>query len=144
MQNPYSSPGVETPRLPGPQTTPAVVTWFRVYAVFMALMYLMVILGGFAFLAFGNTFADEETPAELLLIYGMVFVVMGVPLLILYVVGTFMPAKRWAWIYGIILIGFGMTSCCFLPVCVPLLIFWIKPQTQVFFGRGAGSKVKTP
>jgi hypothetical protein len=135
IRNPYASPDAPQKSLTGPQRTPGVVTWYRVYAVFMALMYFVIFLAGIAVLFFGEAMADEETPAEFFLIYGIVFAAMGVPLLIMYVVGVFMPAKRWAWVYGIILIGIGMTSCCFLPICVPILIFWIKPETQAYFGR---------
>jgi hypothetical protein len=30
-------------------------------------------------------------------------------------------------------IGLGMTSACTLPICIPLLIFWLKPETKAFF-----------
>jgi hypothetical protein len=33
-----------------------------------------------------------------------------------------------------VIICLGMTSACFLPVCIPLLIFWIKPETKLYFG----------
>jgi hypothetical protein len=28
-----------------------------------------------------------------------------------------------------------MTSACFLPFCIPLLIFWLKPEAKHYFGR---------
>jgi hypothetical protein len=28
-----------------------------------------------------------------------------------------------------------MTSACFLPACIPLLIYWIKPDVKAYFGR---------
>jgi hypothetical protein len=30
-----------------------------------------------------------------------------------------------------------MTSVCCIPACVPLLIYWIKPETKAYFGRTA-------
>jgi uncharacterized membrane protein len=117
--------------------TPGVITWFRVYAGFMVFLYVLVTVGGVALALFSETLASGEEPREVFLIRGVVFAVIGLPLIVMYIVGLFMPAKSWAWIYGIVLIGFGMTSCCFIPACVPLLIFWIKPETQTYFGRTA-------
>jgi hypothetical protein len=34
-----------------------------------------------------------------------------------------------------VLICIGMNSCCLLPASIPLLIFWIKPETKTYFGR---------
>jgi hypothetical protein len=134
-QNPYSSPDL---RLPRPPAAPGVVTWFRFYAAVMTFVYMMAIVGGILLLVLGPGLADEEDPAEIFLIQGTIFVALSVPLGGMFIIGAFMPVKRWAWIYGIVLIGLGMTSCCFLPATIPLLIFWIKPETQAYFGRVKG------
>jgi hypothetical protein len=135
MENPYVSPDVSM-GMAQPKPTPGVVTWYRVYAAFMVFLYILVAFGGVAMVMFSEMLASGgEEPREMFLIQGIVFAVLGIPLAVMYIVGVFMPAKSWAWVYGIILIGFGMTSCCFIPACVPLLIFWIKPETQAYFGR---------
>ena len=41
----------------------------------------------------------------------------------------------WLWIYDLIIICLGMTSACFWPAVIPLLIFWLKPETKRHFGR---------
>jgi hypothetical protein len=41
------------------------------------------------------------------------------------------------WVYDIVLICLGMTSVCCMPVTIPLLIFWIKPDAKAWFGRVA-------
>jgi F0F1-type ATP synthase assembly protein I len=46
----------------------------------------------------------------------------------------FLKPKPWVWTYDLVLICFGLSSYL-LPVCVPLLIFWIKPETKKHFGR---------
>jgi len=28
-----------------------------------------------------------------------------------------------------------LTSCCILPAAVPLLIYWVKPETKAWFNR---------
>jgi len=62
-------------------------------------------------------------------------IVICVPLAIGFGVGVFLPREPWAWIYGIVTIGIGMTSCATLPFCIPLLIFWIKPETKAYFDQ---------
>lgn len=140
MENPYVSPDASL-GLPQPKLTPGVVTWFKIYAGFMVFLYVLVMIGGVALALFSETLASGEEPREVFLIQGVVFAVIGIPLIAMYVVGLFMPQKSWAWVYGIILIGIGMTSCCFIPACVPLIIFWIKPETQSYFGRKTGGGV---
>jgi hypothetical protein len=101
----------------------------------MVFLYILVTAGGVALAVFSESLAVGGEPREVFLIQGVAFAVIGVPLVVMYLVGLFIPARSWAWVYGIVLIGFGMTSCCFIPACVPLLIFWIKPETQAYFGR---------
>ena len=135
LQNPYTSP---EHHLSHPPTTPAVVTWFRVYAAVMTFIYMLLLIVAVLMLVFAPSLADEDNSEEVLLIQGTVFAVISLPLGGMFIIGAFMPLKPWAWIYGIVLIGLGMTSCCCLPATVPLLIFWIKPETQTYFGRVKG------
>jgi hypothetical protein len=46
-----------------------------------------------------------------------------------------MPRRPWAWIFGLVLICIGLTSLCCLPVAIPLLLSWLKPETKSYFGR---------
>ena len=134
MGNPYEPPDAPL-GMAQTRPTPGVVKWYRVYAAFMVFLYVLVTIGGVAAVVFSESLAPGDEPREVIVIQGIVFAVIGAPLVVTYLVGIFMPAKSWAWVYGIVLIGIGMTSCCFLPACVPLLIFWLKPETQAYFGR---------
>ncbi len=134
LQNPYTSPAHHLSR---PPAMPSVVTWFRVYAGVMTFIYMLLLVVAVLILAFAPSLADGDNPEEVLLIQGTVFAVISLPLGGMFIIGAFMPVKPWAWIYGIVLIGLGMTSCCCLPATIPLLIFWIKPETQTYFGRAS-------
>ena len=59
----------------------------------------------------------------------------GVP----FAIAPFLPRRSWVWIYDVVLICFGMTSICSMPAAIPLLIFWFKPETQAYFGRGTAA-----
>jgi hypothetical protein len=117
---------------------PAVWVWYVAYCVAMALLYLFVIGAGIFLLTVDPTWLEED--ARLLWIEGFLFIGLGLPLMAAFAIAPFLPKKPWVWIYGIALIGLGMTSACCLPATIPLLIFWIKPETQQFFGRKQGNK----
>jgi hypothetical protein len=119
-----------------PAGPPAVLTWFKVYAIGMALVYVLVTVGGVAMYVMADEFAgDPEMPPGGVRIQGAVMAVIGVPLAGLFAAGALLPRRPWVWIYDLVLIAIGLTSCCFWPASIPLLIFWIKPEARGWFGR---------
>lgn len=105
--------------------------WYRVYCVAMALLYLFVVGMGL-FLVF---LPETSNTREIDMITGAAYAVVGVIFLLAYSVAAMLPRKSYNWIVGIVVIALGLTSCCFLPATVPLLIFWLKPETKAYFGR---------
>lgn len=107
--------------------------WYRVYCGVMTVLYLATIaLGIFLATTAPRTrdYSSEET-----FIMGIVYTVLGVVFLLIFAVALMLPRKSYNWIVGIIMMALGMTSCCFVPFLVPLLIYWIKPETKAYFGR---------
>ena len=111
---------------------PGVWPWFIVYCVVMALMYLCVAGIGSVFF-FVDPGELEMEPFEAVAA-GVIYSGLGVSLLAVFAVAPFLPRRKWVWIYDLVVICVGMTSCCTLPACVALLIFWIRPETRQFFG----------
>ena len=103
---------------------PRVVIWFKVYSAILSLIYFFTFIIS-PFLLLSN---DDE-----LIIYGLVFLILSIPLLLICILPIFLPRKPWVWIYSLVIIGLGMTGCCF-PVCIPILIFWIKPEVKRYYG----------
>ena len=135
--NPYR-PAAAFPPAPGPSfppPTPGVWYCYIAYCLFMALLYLAVVGLGVMFIALAETIAaeDSEHSAMEMIVMGTVFCVMGGVLMLMYAVAPLLPKSKASWIYGFVTIGFGMTSACTLPFCIPLLIFWLKPETKAFF-----------
>lgn len=112
--------------------TPGVIIAFRVFAVVFALMYLAVIALGGVFLVFGD--ALDLEPGEGYVTAAMLLVV-GAPLFFAYVIALMLPRKPWVWIYNLVLISLGLTSCLTLPAALPLLLYWLKPPAKAWFGR---------
>lgn len=113
-----------------PVTAPPVVTWFKVYAGFMAFMYFAVLA-----LGIGIAIVQPGEDAAEAVFSGVLLAGVGIVLLALFLGGLLLRPAPWVWTYDIVLICIGMTSCLTLPACIPLLIFWFKPETKRYFGR---------
>lgn len=136
--DPYLPPKFLPPepagKLPyGPR--PAVVLWYRVYCAVMVLIYALLLFGGGAAFFFADEIPNAEREDRLAIqVQGVMYAVIAVPLAIAHGVGLAIPQKRWGWVYGIVTIGLGLTSCCTWPATIPLLIYWLKPETKDYFG----------
>ena len=111
---------------------PPVYKWYVVYCVLMALLYLTVTVMGIVFLFVEP---DREMSAEEAKLMGAVFIILGLVFSVPYALAPFLPRKSWVWVFGLVLICIGLTSACCLPVCIPLLIHWLKPEMKQFYGR---------
>lgn len=124
---------VNVPVVPVTVVRPGVITWFYVYCWILVVMYFMVMLGSIAFF-----FVDPEElemPAVQALLTGVIMAASGAVFFVLGLLPLVLPRRPWLWVYDLVLICLGMTSCCFWPVCIPLIIFWIKPGVKEYFAR---------
>ena len=107
--------------------------WYRVYCGSLMVLYLLFTFLGVFIAAFAPATRDSSSEENFIL--GIVYAVMGAVFFIVFAVALFLPRKPYNWIVGIVMMALGMTSCCFLPFLIPLLIYWIKPETKAYFGR---------
>ncbi len=66
---------------------------------------------------------------------GIIYGAIGLGLAVPFTMGAILKPRPWVWIFDLVLICIGMTSPCCMPASIPLLIFWIKPETRAYFGR---------
>ena len=124
----------ETPVSAGEYTSkPPVLKWYVIYCTAMAFMYLVCVIFGVVLLTIDLTRLNMSKDLMEVKIQAVVLIVVGFPLFIAYAAAPFFPKKPWNWTAGIVLICLGMTSCCCLPACIPLLIHWIKPECKDYF-----------
>ena len=122
---------------------PAVLTWYRVFCVAMALVYGLLILMGLVMLiapamlkgVLSSAGNGKEVDTVVNMVMGGVYVVLGLVFGALYLVGAFLPPRPWTWVTGIVLIALSFTNCCCIPFAIPVLIFWIMPETKTYFQR---------
>ena len=113
--------------------TPAVYPWFVAYCILMALLYVATAAMGIMFMFVEP---DQEMSATEAKVMGTIMVIVGLAFFVPYAIAPFLPRKSWVWIFGLVLICIGLTSACCLPACIPLLIFWLKPEMKAFYGKG--------
>lgn len=126
------------------EPVPQVVIWYKVYCGALAFVYLLIFLLGLALLilphmgfeGFKEAFSKDGSDI-VILIYGVLFIVLGLVFMAAFFLGIIFPYRFWSWIYGIVLISIGFTSLCCMLASIPLLIFWINDKTRNFF-RNAG------
>lgn len=116
------------------QPAPPVLIWYRVYCGAMALLSLACLAGGIALLLLRDLLpSDEDVPPGLWLLYGVGFTVVGGLLTPIFLASFFLPRTRRTWIYHTVLIALGMVWVCCLPATVPMMLYWIKPETYSYF-----------
>ncbi len=123
------------------RTPPPVILWYRVFCGGMTVLYLLLLLLGLFMivapaLLMGalESVRVESMPEQIgNMVMGVVYAVLGFVFFMIYLAGACLPVRRWSWVAGLVLIALSFTSCCCLPVAVPLLIFWITPETKAWF-----------
>ncbi|MEP6923997.1 MAG: hypothetical protein ABI954_06010, partial [Pyrinomonadaceae bacterium] len=111
-----------------------VFTWYRIFCGLIALASLIpVFIGILALVGSGsNSTPKEQSDA---IVGGIMFIVYGLFYFVPYILALVVPPRPGHWVFGIILIVMSLTSCIFLPFAIPLLIYWVKPETKAYLGR---------
>lgn len=124
----------------GPETRPTVWWFFAVYCGFMGLIYAACLALGVAMIVFAEemTRSDPTATPEQSVVFGVMLLAIGTPLMVFYLAAPFLPRKKWVWIYGIVAIAIGLTSACTLLAAIPLLIFWLRNDVKWWY-RAASS-----
>ena len=134
------------PEGPAPEVelpTPGVVNCFRVFCTIAA--FGAVIGAGCSFIPFSNDyyhysndFSDGLGECALYLALSLIiFTLFTIPVL-------FPRSKPWMWWYGLAIILLSTLSLYLTIFGILLLIFWVQPRTQQYFGRRVEVKMIEP
>ena len=100
----------------------------------MVFIYLAATVFGAVMFFNAREFATANNSAEELMIMGAVYGVMGVVLTIVFGLGLVFQKGMLGWIWNLVLIAIGLTSCCLWPATIPLMIYWIKDKDHIVAG----------
>lgn len=135
--NPYAASSGGTPPTAVPQgPPPRVIFWQKVYLGVMVAIYLLVMCGGVALFLFADTMGANEDmdmgPGEAKLMGG-IYGGLGLVFMILFALGFVFRKGMLGWVFNLILIAIALTSCCFWPACIPMLIYWVKEKDAILY-----------
>ena len=117
---------------------PSVVKWYKIYCALMVVGYFLFSI----YIAFLIWLPKDKIASQGQLANKAVFalehmwrsLLAGTVILTLFFAAAlFLPRKPWVWIYGIVAICIGLPNCCCLPLAIPLLVVWIRPETKQYF-----------
>jgi hypothetical protein len=114
---------------------PSVVVWYRVYCVASAAFYLLIASVFVLGMTFDPSFTQGVQHPEAFRIFAWIFATFILMFGALFAVSFLFGRTPSAWVYHLVLICFGLSNGLFLFGCIPLLIFWLKPETKAYFGR---------
>jgi hypothetical protein len=117
------------------ERAPEGVIYFRIYAGIMAVINALVALFGLVmmFVPLFSRSAASSGSTEFWIV-GLIYGGIGVVFFIPWMVALFGGRKPWVHTMGTVMIALGMTQICCLPILIPLLISWMKPETKRWFG----------
>ncbi len=130
----------ETPQIPPhpssppvmPETAPQVVLWYKVYLGFLCFLYFVVMAAGSLPLILD--LSEEDLDGMPPMLVAILYVGIGGVFFIVSLIGFFLKRSPGPWVFHLVMICLGMTGCTII-FSIPLLIFWIKPETKMWFGR---------
>ena len=131
----YIPPDLPGAEFPTGEARPEAVLYFKLFAAAMALMHVGLVLVGMVFLI--KPLLSPSSPSsggsDDDLVIGFVYLVWGGVLAVPYLVALFGGRRRWVHTLGTVMIVITMMSVCCLPVAIPLLIQWQKPETKRWY-----------
>lgn len=122
---------------PSPQldpTTEKALFYGKAYAIAFAVLYILCILLGVAMLFFPNAWEMGKTGNLPMGVQGIIFIGVSIPLLVLSLIAAFAPRKKWGWTINFVIQAIGTTGCCCMPLALPMLLRWMKPDVKAAFG----------
>lgn len=118
----YRAPGARDPR-------PAVIFWFRVYAVSAPLVHLALVVGWALAVP-----TSQPSPLRTLTASPVVSLLAFGGLAALHGAAALVPYRPWGWTVGLVVLAVGLSSASALAA-LPVLVLWLRPETRAAFGR---------
>jgi hypothetical protein len=114
------------------------IYYFRIYGGIQAVLHGLVTLAGL-----GMMFVPLWAPASagaggtdvgVWIVMGLFYGGMGLVFLVPTLIALFGGRRPWVHVVGTVVIAMGMLSICCIPVLIPLLLVWMKPETRAWYG----------
>lgn len=125
VESEVPAPGVRVP-------TPGVVSCFRVFCSIVA--FGAIIGAGCSFIPLSNNFYNDSDNDGIAEFIGFLFLALSI-FTIFCIPVLFARSQPWMWWYGLFVLLLTTLSLYLTIFGIVLLVFWVQPRTQQFFGR---------
>ena len=117
------------------ERAPDAVPYFRIYAGITAVFYGLITLFGLVTMISPFLMTRLRAPDLELgtFVAGMFYAAWGALFCVPTLLTLFGGRKSWVHPIGTVLIAVGMIWVCCLPVLIPLLVLWTKPEVRRYF-----------
>jgi hypothetical protein len=129
---------------------PTALAWYKVYCYLFALLNFASAWKGFSLVrdphGVINKYAflreqaiDQQTTdlvAMMVVTVGWTLVALGLVFGVTAFTLPLAPDNKKTWVAHLVHILFGATSCVLTPLCLPLLVAWLKPEVKEWFAQG--------
>ncbi len=105
--------------------------WQFGYVCIGLILYLAIFGIGTLMATNPDLFEETDPPSFQIAFVGGLYAGIGAVFAIMFAVGLFWRNGLGGWIYNLILIILGLTTCCTWPATIPILIFWIKDKDRI-------------
>ena len=102
---------------------PKTVFWFEVFCLIIILinfLFLLLLLQRGDWL--GHIVSED-----------IIWIISIMATFVLYIPPLVLPRKQWVWVFNITLLGISVTSIILIPVVVPLIVLYSKPEVRNFY-----------
>jgi hypothetical protein len=113
------------------------VYFFRIFGGLYAALNALVLLFGVGMILapFWMSPASRAGDADLgFWIMGFVYGGMGAFFLTPTLIALFGGRRPWVHVVGTVSIAMAMLHVCCIPLLIPLLLVWLKPETRAWYG----------
>lgn len=132
---PAGLPPGEGPRSQRDDTPPEGVYYYRIYAgIFCVACIASIVTGIAALVGELHPSASSSGAPQRDLMEGFGFSVVGVVFLVPILLSLLAGRRPWVHTLCSVLIAMTVLPLCCLPVAVPMLVVWQKPETKRWFG----------
>lgn len=124
-----------SPLLTEEERPPEAVYYFRIYLIVMLLSLLGFFGLGMWMMLEGMVTPIISTHHRREFIPGLFIATVSFIFIVPHAIALFSGRAKWAYTLAVVLIGLSMlwNTCC-LPITIPLLIVWMKPETKRWYG----------
>lgn len=115
---------------------PAAVAWYAAYCYIAAAVNLALFFGGVWLIRNASRVSSAEEWQFTAALVGWSFAPVGLAFAILNFILPGLPRNRKMYTAHVVNIVLGLASGCLIPLCLPLLIAWFKPEVRAYFDEG--------